>query len=186
MLDETFQELVRVEKPTPESEVRNVPKSRLSSGKMSEFGKTVIQKKPDDVHVAITPCADTSEVSCIASMRLEAGVPIFDREEEPFGMVVIEGDFDRLVGSQLRNRNRVSGQVLVIGSDETVLFEDSERTQGAVGKKATDLVPSWTDIKRDLELNTDYIDSQRAIFATCVCLVPRIASLNIVVTASEE
>lgn len=184
--NETRQELVRTEKPTPESEVRNVPKSRLTSGPLNDFEQTVMQKKPDDVHVAITPRTDLPDAPLSLPMRLVAGVPVFDRDEEPFGFVVIEGDFDRLVAAGLNQRNRASEQVLVIDSNGQVVLEESERARGAAGKSAVEVIATWPEIKRELELNGDYVEAQRAIFATRTFLVPHISPLYVVAMASAE
>lgn len=95
-------------------------------------------------------------------------------------MVVIESDFDRLLVSHLNQRSRVSNEVLIVDDNETVLLEDSPRANGSVGKPATNVVPSWPEIKRELDLNNDYVDTQREVYATRVDLVPGISSLNLI------
>ena len=109
---------------------------------------------------------------------------MFDNEEEPFGMVVIESDFDRLLSSHVNQRSRVSKEVLIVDDSETVLLEDSARANGSVGKSANDIVNSWGEIKRELDLNNDYVDSQREVYATRIDLVPGISSLDLILRAS--
>ena len=186
VVDDTMQELVRVEKPTLESEVRSIPKSRLITGPLGKFVETVIQRKPDDVHLAINRYDNAPSTFTTVPMRLQSGVPVFDRDEEPFGVVVIEGDFDRLVHSELQLRNRASEQVLVIDGEGQVLLEDSERMQGAVGKTAPDLLPDWSAVKKELDLNGDYVDANRTIFATRVFLVPPFSAVYIIATTTQD
>ena len=181
-IDGEKHELVRVERPSTESEARSVPRSRLTTSPQTEFGEIVMSKKPDDVHVAISPCPFAKN-DCSAPLRLEAGVPVFDNEEEPFGMIVIEGDFDRLMETQIHQRNRVSSQIYVVDDENKVIIEDAERSAGAVGKPASDVIPSWEEIRQELDLNNDYVDSGREAFATRVALVPRVASLALVLIA---
>ena len=181
VIDSQTTELVRVEKPSPESEARKIPKSRLRTASVCSFGDVVMRKKPEDVHVAISPCPDTA--GCVAPLRIAAGVPVFDREEEPFGMVTIEGDFDRLIASQVQIRNRASAQVLIVDDAGKVLVEDAEDTRGIVGKNARELMPEWSEIERELSLNNSYVDAGAETFATHVFLVPRMSSLSLVLLA---
>ena len=181
VIDCETHELVRVEKPTPESEARKIPRSRLRSATVCSFGDVVMQKKPEDVHVAISPCSETT--GHVVPLRISAGVPVFDREEEPFGMVTIEGDFDRLISTQVQNRNRASSQVLIVDDGGKILVEDSEQTRGLVGGKVSEALSDWDEISRTLDLNNDYVDAGAETFATRVFLVPRMASLRLVLLA---
>lgn len=182
IIDGQTHELVRAEKPSPESEARHIPKSRLTVADISEFGTTVLNKKPDDVHVAISPCP-YAENECLAPLRLAAGVPVFDRDEEPFGMVIIEGDFDRLIASDAWQRGRNSTKILIVNGDERVIVEDANPSRGLRGQSAKDVLPAWREIRRELELNQNYADSNAEVFATRIFLVPRVSPLEIVLMA---
>jgi len=179
VLDGKNHELVRVEKPTLEAEARAIPKSRLAIAEVSAFGEAVIAQKPDEVHVAICQL-ERRNARGVAPLRVEAGVPVFDNEEEPFGLVVIETDFDRLLAAHLNQRNRVSRDVLVVNDEETIILEESMRLSGSVGKSAPDVLMAWPAIERELDLNEDYVDSQRETYAMRIELVPGISALDIV------
>lgn len=183
LVDGEIHELVRVEKPTVESEARAVPKSRLAVSPLREFAERVIGQKPDEVHVAIRDEEENSKRKR-SIMRVEAGVPVFDNEEEPFGMVTIESDFDRLLAAHVNQRSRVSQEVLIVDENELVLLEDSARAHGSVGRKAEEIVSSWSEIKSELDLNNDYVDSQREVYATRIDLVPGVSSLDLVLRAN--
>jgi len=177
-------ELVRVEKPSHESESRAIPKSRLREEPLSTFEAAVMGKKPDEVNVAISNCtADSTSRNLV--LRLEAGVPVFDREEEPFGMVVIEGDFNRLISSQANHRTRTPNRILITCNDGYVILEDAEKALGVVGTPISELVPSWPEIQSELDLNSEYQDSARKIFATRIELVPRQTSLSLVLLSDD-
>ena len=171
-------ELVRVEKPTRDAEARAIPKSRLAIQDVTDFGEAVIAQKPDEVHVAVRR-AERRSSRGIAPLLVEAGVPVFDKDEEPFGMVVIESDFDRLFTTHLNQRNRVSHDVLVVNDDESIILEDSTRSNGSVGKSASEVLMAWEAIKRELDINEDYVDSQRETYAMRIELVPGISALDI-------
>ena len=175
-------ELVRVERPGPETEARAVPRSRLMTSELTEFDEIVMTKKPDDAHVAISPCPQATS-PCQGPLRVEAGVPVFDNEEEPFGMVVIESDFDRLMEQQVNQRHRVSTHIFVTNDEGRVLLEDAEKSIGARGDHADEHVPNWDDLCHELDLGNEYVDSNRQVFATRVSLVPRASSLMLVLIA---
>ena len=180
--DGQLNELVRVERPDLEIAVRTVPKSRLFGGDLPEFGQIVMQQKPDDVFFALTrgTRGTTDGATLNRQLRIQAGTPIFDDDEEPFGLVVIEGDFQRLVTTQLQARNRAWGQILVIGDDDVVILQDGDGGLGAIGKTASTVIPEWDAIRAELSINSDFVDLDGQSFATRVDLVPHVSSLAIV------
>ena len=179
VVDGHFRELVRAERPSIDREARTVPKSRLAQEPLTEFGQVVMRKKPDDVHVAISPC-QLPEGACLASLKLEAGVPVFDRDEEPFGMVSIEGDFDRLASMQLQNRSRVSGTALVIDQRGMVLLQDGDTTANHVHRPASEAMENWPEVIHQLCEQNDFVDPTCQTFATQLSLVPRASHITLV------
>ena len=173
------QELVRVEKLGAESQARSVPKSRLATTSLTAFGTSVIANKPDDVRVSIGNTAGPKE--CIQTLTLQAGVPIFDREEEPYGLVAIEGDFQRLVEKTIRNP--MSARILIVDCNDNVLIDRS--SPESIGLDAAQVLPGWKDIKSSLAREADYSDHSGELFATRVVLCPRSArSFKIVLIAN--
>lgn len=181
VLDDRSQELVRVEKLVAESPARSVPRSRLASTPLSSFETRVIQNKPDDVRVAIDRV--TSHDACVSTLLLRAGVPIFDREEEPFGFVTVEGDFERLLEKQTENpKHALAAGVLVVDCDDKVLVDGDN--QDNVGSLATQVISDWEDIKQTLSREADFQDRSGEVYATRVVLCPRAArSLKLVLIA---
>lgn len=179
--DGQVSELCRVERPSLELEARSVPRSRLATGPLSEFGQTVMRKMPDDVHVAIHRC-ETPE-DCLAQLKLEAGVPVFDSEEEPFGMVVIEGDFLRLATDQLQAQSRTSDKVLVIDASGHIILEEGGVPLGTC--RIAEAIEHWPRVRESLSLHHDYVDSGCHLFATQVELVPRISSFTLALLAKS-
>jgi len=163
-------ELVRVERQGPEGQARAVPKSRLAESPLSDFDTNVIKNKPDDVRVAIEriQCEDT-----IPTIRFKAGVPIFDREEEPFGLVALEGDFQRLVEKQIPQRDRTSSRIMVVSDDDEILIDDGRANASMVGTQASEAIRAWSEISQALDNGTDYDDPSNETTASRVFLCCR-------------
>jgi hypothetical protein len=113
-------------------------------------------------------------------------LPVFDRDEEPFGMVVIEGDFGKLVRSQVQHRSRTSDQALVIDHrHDVVLLQDCDHGQCGVGRPAQQVLPNWSDVKAGLAGRCDFVDESCEIYASCMELVPGVSALSLVLTAKS-
>jgi hypothetical protein len=175
-----FTEIVRVERhSTDRANVRSVPRSRLAVGEATEFVQTVMLQKPEEVFAAMTSDAGSPNSTSAkqARSRLSAGVPVFDGQtEEPFGLVVIECDLQRIIESELRERIRTAQQVIVIDASSTVWLHDA-RSQGpiteSVGKPACEVIGDADQIAATLLKHSEFIDeTDRELYATRLDLVP--------------
>ena len=183
VVDGSFQEIVRVERhSTDHANIRNVPLSRLSGGAASEFMRSVMEQKPEEVHIALvgelTPCM-------IQDLHLVAGVPVFDEKtEEAFGFVVIECRFYRLLDEHLLNRVRYARQILVLDRTGKILSHDilgCGRIDRSAGRPVTEIVPEFEPRGQCCAKLGEYVDkTDRELYATRLELIPRDSELTIV------
>lgn len=167
IVDSEAHELVRVEKMGVEAQARSVPRSRLRKALPTPFQEQVMSNKPDDVRVSVE-LHSTDE--CSTQLILQAGAPIFDREEEPFGFVAVEGDFHRLLS---KHSGKDTFRTLIVDPKDRVLIDHGQTHYD--GAAAADLLPGWSEIKQSLIHSADFEDRSRDVYATRVVLCPRAA-----------
>ena len=180
IVGEDSMELVRVERSGQGGEARAVPRSRLTQAPVSMFEANVIANKPDDVYVSINQVGDR------APLLLQAGVPIFDREEEPFGLVLIEGNFTQLIENRI-GRNESDARVVVVDDAGQLIFDGARSSRNAVGSQAKDVLRGWTDIQEPLDCGGTYEDPSNELFAASVGLcTQRNRGITVVLQANEK
>jgi hypothetical protein len=173
-----FTELVRVERhSTVHSTIRSIPRSRLRSGKTSDFTQNVIKKNPDEVYTSLACsqlCDATSPTS--ESVSLVAGVPVFDNaNEDIFGVVMIECDLDRVMKEQL-NRRFVASDI-VIACDTFHVMMHKSTSQGlieeTVSQPIAKVLPKNNGAVAGLQNSMEYIDeTDRQIYGARLWLIP--------------
>ena len=173
-----FTELVRVERhSTVHSNIRSIPRSRLRSGKASEFTKNVVKMNPDEVYTSLACgplCDATSPTS--ETVTLVAGVPVFDNaNEDIFGVVIIECDLDRVMKEQL-NRRFVASDI-VVACDTFHVMMHNNTSQGiieeTVSQPIATVLPKFNDAVASLQSSMEFIDkTDRQIYGARLWLIP--------------
>ena len=144
---------------------------------LRDFDRLVVRHKPDDVRVASVRFAENDE--CTPNLLLLAGIPIFDREEELFGLVTLEGDFHRLIDKRTESRDRVACRTLVVDEEDQILVDN--RCSDDSETNIADLLANWAEIKQTLVRKQDYRDRTYELYATRIRLCPRaVRSLKVV------
>lgn len=185
--DDTTRELVRVERHSVDlSSIRTVPRSRLLEGGLDPFGSAVLSQKPEDVFVdVVSDAASATLVATPELQRLVAGVPIFDnRTEDVIGLVTVELDFTGLIEAEIGAYSQNADEVFVVNNQGVVVKHHRGNThRQAEGKSADQFFSNWDAMATQLASLGEFVDSNRAIYATRVDLIPRVSSLAIVLVA---
>ncbi len=174
-----FTELVRVERhSTVHSTIRSIPRSRLRSGKSSDFTQHVVQMNPDEVYTSLAcgPLCDAKSPTSDA-VTLVAGVPVFDNaSEDVFGVVIIECDLDRVMKEQL-NRRFVAADI-AIACDTFHVMMHNRTSQGlieeTVSQPIAKVLPKFNGAVAGLQNSMEFIDeTDRQIYGARLWLIPK-------------
>ncbi len=157
-----FTEIVRVERHTTErSNVRSVPRSRLRTEKASGYLTEVVRQKPDDVVTALVcnPLCDT-DAGCDDRVHLVAGVPVFDpATEEPWGIVMIDCDIDRVMRRQLERRLSASEVIIACDQHATMMhWRQGRIIDESKGQSIADIAPHFETAVEQLQTQLEYLD----------------------------
>lgn len=172
-----FTEIVRVERhATEHSNVRSVPRSRLRTERANEYLTAVVRQKPDDVVTALVcnPLCDT-HAGCDDRVHLVAGVPVFDPStEEPWGIVMIDCDIDRVMRRQLERR--LSATEVLVACDRHATMMHWKRGQiidESHGQAVAEIAPHFDPAVEKLQTHLEYLDeSDSEIYGARLWLTP--------------
>lgn len=177
--DGEFEELIRIERQRNDpSNVRSIPASRLSSGKVTTCMQKALDGKPDEVYVSLSSeCPSAASKDDPASSRLVAAVPVFDEvTEELFGYVMIEACLARLIDSQIRDRFRAHGRLFVLDNDCRILLQvdpNGSRVHSDDGQMMSTLSKHWDCVLPTLKSDGEFVDDDdHSMYATRIDLVP--------------
>lgn len=176
--DDRIHELVRIERSLHDvSNIRALPQSRLRRGVANTFHKMVMQQFPGE-------CCIDFDFSTAGSIRLVAGVPVFDSEnEEPFGFVVAEAEIGNLVRPEI-NASESAATVHLTDDNDRILFS-TRRIQNKDQMIAPDLIPRWADVARVTADQGEYIETDREIYATRLPFPQGLNSLTIILQIDD-
>lgn len=170
-------QIVRVQRhSTDYSNVRSVPLSRLMTTSVDRFVANVMNRDPEEVHVAmIDEPVVVSAAQSTPVLLLSAGVPVFDTtSEEPFGLVTVECDVHRLIENSLRSdTTQVQWIALISAADNVLALHDKGRGhQLEAGRAAVaGIIPDWPQISDALSAGDDFHDDgDFRVFATRLLL----------------
>jgi len=178
--EKKIEEIVRVERHSTErANVRSVPLSRLTKTPTDQFSEAVVCQKPDEVFVALPAITEPGgDTPVLPSRRqLSAGVPVFDeRTEEPFGIVTIECDLQRILERETRDRLHTAQQVIVLEPNCSIWVHDSRASgpiKDSIGKLAEEVIPEFENISNVVARRDEFMDAtNQEIYATCLNLAP--------------
>ncbi len=173
-----FTELVRVERHSKErSSIRSVPLSRLRSDVTNDYISQLSIEKPEEVIVSLV-CDPTCDKSggTDSTVGLVAGIPIYDdRTEEPFGVVIIGCDIDRLLVRQLSRQGTSASEVIAACDIFHVMARSSQgRLEKTNNEKVADTAPHFLPAVEVLQNEDEYIDETNSdIYGARIWFIPR-------------
>jgi len=169
--EDEFTEIVRIERHhTDTSNIRSVPRSRLRTGPATDYMKSVLNEYPNEVLVSLdceASCAHSA--GCDNSVGLFGGTPIYDdRTEEPFGVVVIGCNIDRVLNEQLTNTKFASSEVVVACDIFHVMAHRKDGTiEDANSERVADRVPHYMPAVEHLQTQLEFVDDQNSEIYGC-------------------
>ncbi len=172
-----FTELVRVERHGKDTtSLRVVPRSRLRTAATSDFIKSLIVQKPDDVRTSLVcdPLCDKG-MGCEEAVRLAAGVPVYDKNtEEPFGVVMIDCDIDLVMRRQMVRR-MTAAEVLVACDIFHIMMhaKSGQIVEETISKPVAEQTPHFVPAIQALQTQLEFIDETNSeIYGARIWLVP--------------
>ena len=171
-----FQELVRVQRHRTElSKVRPIPSSRLHKGKVNSFSQQVISRHPDEVLISLICDPFCDEAGCDRP-KLLAGIPIYDdTTEEPFGIILIACNLERIFEQQLA-QHMGTREVLVLSDTRNVImhYADNAMLDDHVNASVSEVAPHFADAAQALQTENEFIDeTDREVYGARLWLIPR-------------
>ena len=172
-----FTELVRVERHGGDSSsLRVVPKTRLRTDVASDYMKSLIDQKPEEVLTSLVcdPMCQR-EKGCIDTVGLLSGVPVYDNEtEDVFGVVMINCDIDQLFRRQMARRT--SSSELVVACDIFHIMMHTKSGQisdETLTKRVADQAPHFLPAVDHLQTELEFIDSTNSeIYGARLWFIP--------------
>ncbi|MEM9409967.1 MAG: serine/threonine-protein kinase [Planctomycetota bacterium] len=184
-----YSEIVRAERhSTDSSNIRNVPKSRLTTGEMNEFLNEVAQQKPEEVIAGFTCEKDQS---CKAGEEMNTflltAVPVYsDKTEELFGFVAIECNFKQIFNEEAALRLVAAQQIFVVCqlTGKVLIHRTREgQQQKSFYQNIGDLLPGADQCIERLNIENEYVDeTNRQIYANKLSLDRKGMSLTFVMS----
>ena len=158
---ETYAEVVRVQKQrSPSNTVQSIPRSRLLTGKQSEYLKQLAEKLPGETLTALA--CNGSEETDNNGVGLQAGIPVYDRDsEEVFGFITARCDINELIDQQMSRRH--SAKEIIVACDTYNVMSQKISDQminESRGKLVANVSPSLSPAVQHLQTNVDYIDQE--------------------------
>ena len=165
-------ELARIERSLLDvSNVRGVPQSRLVNAVANSFQTAVLEQFPGE-------CIVSFECNAGGTVRVQCGVPVFDQNtEEPFGLVVADAEIGNLVRPELQ-MSESAGTVYLTDDNGSILFTSS-LDSNVKSCSAEDLFSDWSEIKRRLRYEVEFLDSDQEVYATRLPLPGKQQSIHI-------
>ena len=118
------------------------------------------------------------------SVRMVAGVPVFDQEtEEPFGLVLAEAEIGNLVRPEI-TATELSDSVYLVDDHDRILFS-TKRINQSLQQVAPDFIARWPEIAHTIADNNEYIESDREYYATRLPFPQNLNSLRIILQVAE-
>jgi len=161
-------EIVRVERhSTDHSNIRSVPRSRLRQIKTNPFLETVIQQKPEEVLTSLVcdgNCAPDQNSFGDEAVHLVAAVPVYDQNtEEPYGVVLIDCDIDRVMRRQV-SEHATTCEIVIACDVHHVMMRSQfgHVVEDSISRKLEDEAPYFGPAVTALEQHLEFIDETNA------------------------
>ncbi|MCH2181809.1 MAG: serine/threonine protein kinase [Mariniblastus sp.] len=161
-------EIVRVERhSTDHSNIRPVPRSRLRQIKTNSFLETVIQQKPEEVLTSLVCDNDSEpEENCFGdeAVHLVAAVPVYDQNtEEPYGVVLIDCDIDRVMRRQV-SQHATTCEIVIACDIHQVMMRShfGHVVEDSISKRVEEETPHFCQAVSALEHHLEFIDETNA------------------------
>lgn len=176
--DDRINELVRIERSQHDAaNIRALPQSRLRHSAANVFHKTTMEQFPGECYIDI-------DLSVVGLIRFVAGVPVFDPQtEEPFGLVWVEAEARRLVGTEM-DVMRSSHTVYLIDDSGHILYTNKLPLQQEITLAANE-ISRWSEIAQTLAENAEYTEPDQEYYATRLTSPYNYKSLRIVLQVSN-
>ena len=181
--ESSFEEIVRVETDRQgDQRARSVPKSRLASGELTDFLKSVLQCKPGQIYTTQENGKGQSTIVETSSFHdsmpseeiLLAGIPVYDSDsEEVYGFLLIGYDIGEIIREQLSWRNSAS-EMIVASNDLRIVSRtvDGKLIEESFLKSVTEVSPHFSKATEKLQTSLDYNDTDYKIFGAQFWLTP--------------
>jgi hypothetical protein len=172
-------EIVRVERhSTDHSNIRSVPRSRLRQIKTNSFLETVIRQKPEEVLTSLVCDENCSpDQNCFGdeALHLVAAVPVYDQNtEEPYGVVLIDCDIDRVMRRQV-SEHATTCEIVIACDVHHVMMRSQfgHVVEESISRKLEDETPYFSPAVTALEQHLEFIDDTNAeIYGARLWLTP--------------
>jgi serine/threonine protein kinase len=156
--DGRLRELVRIERSQHDvANIRALPQSRLRRGAANTFHKTIMEQFPGESYLDF-------DMTTAGSIRIVAGVPVFDAEsEEPFGLVLAEAEVENLVRPEIL-ATASHGTIYLMDDKDRILFSSKPYDTG-LASSAADIIPAWKTIADVIAEADEFIDANHEFYA---------------------
>lgn len=175
-----FKEIVRVERlSTEHSNIRSIPKSRLKEHPVNEYIKKIIEQNPEEVLSSLV-CDPMCDQSCYDRARLVAGAPVYnEKTEEPFGVIMIDCDLDRVFQKQM-SRRLMACEVIVACDTHHIMMhnKDNMMIEESLKRPVAEVVPNFSAAVEALQTQGEYIDEgNQEVYGARLWLIPKVHGL---------
>ena len=176
--EDRISELVRIERSQHDAaNIRALPQSRLRHSAANIFHKTTMEQFPGECYIDI-------DLSVVGLIRFVAGVPVFDPQtEEPFGLVWVEAETRRLVGTEMDVMHS-NHTVYLIDDSGHILYTNKLPLQQETALAANE-ISRWSEIEQTLSENAEYTEPDQEYYATRLTSPYSNCSLRIVLQVSN-
>ena len=190
---EVCTEIVRVERHSSElANIRAVPRSRLRQVKINAFLERVIQQKPEEVLTSLVCDAECEpQNACFGDdeVHLVAAVPVYDNHtEEPFGVVLVDCDIDRVLRRQMGKHTSASEIVVACDIHHVMMRSQfGQIAEDSISKSVSKETPCFDRAVESLQEHLEFIDETDAeIYGARIWLVPNQQGLMYLLRSGGE
>ena len=181
--ESSFEEIVRVETDRQgDRRARSVPKSRLATGQLTDFLKSVLQCKPGQIYTTQENEKGNSTVvetsafhdSMPSEEVLLAGIPVYNTESEQiFGFLLIGFDIGKIIRKQISGS--ISADEMIVASSDFKIVSRSVNgkvVEDSFLKSVADVSPHFSKAMEKLKTSLDYNDPDYKISGALIWLTP--------------
>lgn len=173
----TLTEIVRVERHSKDSSsIRAVPRSRLRDVKVNEYISALTEQKPEEVVTSLVndPTCE-SEAGCAGEdVGLVAGMPVYDdRTEECFGVIMIEGDIDRVLRRQFARPLSATDVAATCDVFGIMMRKQKGQIESGGAHRITETAPHFQAAAEALQNELEFIDETNGdIYGARIWFIP--------------
>ena len=183
-----FTEIVRVGRVRSEhSTIRAIPKSRLRTAATPEHIQKIIMRNPEEVLSGLV-CDPMCELSVCDQAMLVAGVPVYDEKtEEPYGVIMIDCDIERVFEKQMSRRLMACEVVAACETHQIMMHNKDRRMLEETRRQPVALaLPKFTSAVEALKTQSEYIDeTDQEVYGARLWLIPNVHGLMYLLSNSD-